>query len=226
MVTSSTLQQLKHDGMIHRTASAERCNLRYAATLFGSTPRYSMAFYVRENGTEASGEDQVAKRPVMSKRMEFSGVARRISPDSGPSTGRDVRRLLHARPPPHVRYGGQGGCDHVLDSGWEDSLEGTDFPFRGSISVSPASTRGRPRPPKFLTLLSLHATASGPRQPGCTLTLPSAPRGLPPHSKCRQLDSMQCASRGCTSFQGVRSPLRPTEFPVYASTMSFGRPPS
>jgi hypothetical protein len=29
-------------------------------------------------------------------------------------------------------------------------------------------------------------------------------------------------SRGCTRLQGVRSPFRPTEFPVYASPDSFG----
>ena len=29
-------------------------------------------------------------------------------------------------------------------------------------------------------------------------------------------------SRGCTRLQGVRSPFRPTEFPVYASPGSFG----
>jgi hypothetical protein len=87
-------------------------------------------------------------------------------------------------------------------------------------SLNTSRSQERLRSPKFSTLLSLHARPCGPRQTLRSLTRTRPLYRLPVRSNCRRLHSS--ASRGCARLQGVRSPCRPTEFPVYASYVLFG----
>ncbi len=72
--------------------------------------------------------------------------------------------------------------------------------------------------PSSSTYLFLHATACGLRRTSIILTLSGcfvlASGTLKPWPSATSL------SRSCTSFQGARSPLRPTGFSVYASPIS------
>ncbi len=74
--------------------------------------------------------------------------------------------------------------------------------------------------PTFLTLLSLPARPCGPRQTLRPLALPLPLSGLPVRENRRRLPHPP--SRGCPRLPGVRSPCRPPECPVDASSDSFG----
>jgi hypothetical protein len=75
-------------------------------------------------------------------------------------------------------------------------------------------------PPKFYgaPLHACHALKTPADLQNLTITIPL--RGLPATLNSRRLHLTPF--RGCTRPGGVRSPLRPAWFPVYASSLSFG----
>jgi hypothetical protein len=102
--------------------------------------------------------------------------------------------------------------------------------IRISCSDAPLSPCAQESPgsPKSLTFLSTHPTLFGPRQTLRALTicalfvLASGPL-TPSPSAFRELSlSLSIEAVLFTSLGGLRSPLRATWFPVYASIVSFG----
>src|SRR5712691_1186998 len=87
-----------------------------------------------------------------------------------------------------------------------------------SLGLAPQEPSG---PPTFSTLLSTHTTLSGgPRPILGDLTKAISLWWLLERYNHRHLH--YCRLRGCIKLQGVRSPLRSTWCPVYASPVSFG----
>jgi hypothetical protein len=86
--------------------------------------------------------------------------------------------------------------------------------------TTPGESSGSPR---FLSLLSSHATACGPRRIVGSLTLSGASMSASASLTASPSGFPKIPDLGAVpALQGGRSPLRPTKFPVYASVMSFG----